>query len=221
MRRRQTPSGKNDHGAVDYEGAKIIAGWPHCPATPEHLETIERPGPTAAEDEMTAFKAKITERWAFAMRRHKTVVPDGKSRWGCPALNGKVGCGFIDGSIETARELGLPIVTPPATKTKFCEQTTVLIPPGKHMKYAQDEYWGLEPWKTSWDRRTYVEGVFGNPKNPNTENIHRGYVQLVGLPMVTLAISAAVVSYNIRELNNWHERTGNGDPTHPLLRSTT
>ena len=142
MRRRQTPSGKNDHGAVDYEGAKIIAGWPHCPATPEHLETIERPGPTAAEDEMTAFKAKITERWAFAMRRHKTVVPDGKSRWGCPALNGKVGCGFIDGSIETARELGLPIVTPPATKTKFCEQTTVLIPPGKHMKYAQDEYWG-------------------------------------------------------------------------------
>jgi hypothetical protein len=39
--------------------------------------------------------------------------------------------------------------------------------------------------------------------------------------MVTLAISAAVVSYNIRELNNWHERTGNGDPTHPLLSSTT
>lgn len=211
---------KTDHGAVDYQGSKIIAGWPHCPGTPRHLEVLERPGSNGTPEENDAFRAKIDERYRYAMRRHKTVLGDGKSRWGCPALNGKVGCPFVEGSVEAARDEGQPIVTPPETKTAFCKQTTVQIPPGKHMKYAQDEYWGDGRWEASWDRRTYVEGVYGNLKNPNTENIHRGFFQFIGLPMVTLAMTAAMVSYNIRELNNWHQRTGLGDSEHPLLATT-
>lgn len=211
---------KTDHGAVDYQGSKIIAGWPHCPGTPMHLETLVRPGSNGTPEENAAFRAKIDERYRYAMRRHKTVLGDGKSRWGCPALNGKVGCSFVEGSVEAARHESLPIVTPPEAKTAFCKQTTVQIPPGKHMKYAQDEYWGDGRWEASWDRRTYVEGVYGNLKNSNTENIHRGFFQFTGLPMVTLAMTAAVVSYNIRELNNWHQRSGLGDPGHPLLATT-
>jgi hypothetical protein len=211
---------KDDHGAVDYEGSKIIAGWPHCPGTPSHLEVLLRPGSSGTAEEIDIFRSQIDERFKFAMRRHKTVLGDGKSRWGCPALNGKVGCPFIEGTVEVARESGQPIVVPPEAKTPFCKQTTVQIPPGRHMKYAQEEYWGDGRWEPSWDRRTYVEGVYGNLKNPNTENIHRGFFQFTGLPMVTLAMAAAVASYNVRELNNWRERTGLGDAEHPLLTST-
>lgn len=229
---------KDDHGATDYKGAKIIAGWAHCPGTPQHLERIERPGFRASKEEWKTFYARIAERRRFAMQRHTGVHQStrtsrttttgtgaasgktGYSRWRCPALEGTVGCPLRDGSVQVARSLGMPIVEPPDEPTDFCRKQVVQIPPGTHMKYGQEEYWGDEAWQRSWNRRSYVEAVFGNLKNPNTENIHRGFFQVVGLPMVTLAITAAVVSYNVRELNNWHQRTGNGDPTHPLLGST-
>jgi hypothetical protein len=54
-------------------------------------------------------------------------------------------------------------------------------------------------------------------KNPNTENLHRGLFRFTGLPLVTLAITAAATATNLRQLCNWHDRTGNGDPTNPLL----
>lgn len=210
----------DDHGAVDYEGGKIIAGWPHCPGTPEHFDKVERPGVMASKEEHNAFRVAIQERWAFAMQRRKRLGTDGKTRWTCPAKAGKVGCPFVKDSVASARKYGQPVVVPPEAPTKFCEQETVQIEAGKHMKYAQEEYWGSSAWETSWNRRTYVEGVYGNLKNPNTENIHRGFFQFVGMPLVTLALTAAVVSYNIREYNSWHERTGAGDPDHPLLKQT-
>lgn len=210
----------DDHGSVDYEGAKIIAGWPHCPGTPEHFDRVERPGVMASKEEHAAFRVSIQERWRFAMQRRKRLGTDGKTRWTCPAKAGKVGCPFVQDSVASARELGQPTVVPPEAPTKFCEQETVQIEAGKQMKYAQEEYWGSSAWETSWNRRTYVEGVYGNLKNPNTENIHRGFFQFVGMPLVTLALTGAVVSYNIREYNSWHERTGAGDPDHPLLKQT-
>jgi hypothetical protein len=127
-----------------------------------------------------------------------------------------------EGSIEVAHELGLPVVAnPPAEPTTFCKQATILVPPITAMKYAQDDYWGSPEWETSWARRSVVEGVFGRIKNRNTGNVARGYFQIVGLPLVTLAHTCAVVAYNIEELNTWHNRTGKGDPTHPLLQTTT
>jgi hypothetical protein len=35
--------------------------------------------------------------------------------------------------------------------------------------------------------------------------------------LVTLAITAAVTAANLRQLRNWHDGTGNGDPANPLL----
>ena len=212
---------KDDHGAVDYQGAKIITGTPHCPGTPEHFERLERPAVTASAADHNAFRVLIAERWAYAMQRRSPLDRTGKSRWACPALAGKVGCPWIQDSVPAARDNGYPVVTPPEAKTAFCTQQTVQVNPGKHMKYAQEHYWGGQDWEDSWNRRTYVEGVYGNLKNPNTENIHRGFFQITGLPLVTLALTAAVVSYNIRELGNWHERTGGADPEHPLIKTSS
>jgi hypothetical protein len=229
---------EDEHGFRDHNGVRIAASWPHCPATPPRLATIPRPGPGAAQATKDAFADKIRQRQAYAMRRVKSHVPDGASRWECPARAGKLGCPLVDGSVQTARDLELPIVTRPprdGEREACCTQRTFMIrvQPGpadapradrdRHrqlahaMKHAQDEYWGDHRWLTSWTRRTYVEGAFGNLKNPNTENVHRGLFRFTGLPLVSLAVVAAVCATNIRQLRNWHQRTGNGHPNDPLL----
>lgn len=229
---------EDEHGFRDYDGARIAASWPHCPATPNRLGTIPRPGPTSSQQDKDAFAKKIDERQTYAMRRVKSHVPDGASRWECPARAGKLGCPLVQGSLDVARQLELTIVSKPPTGERLptcCTQRTFMIRVeaprdsdnpqqrdtkkklAQAMKHAQDEYWGDNRWRTSFNRRTYVEGVFGNLKNPNTENVHRGLFRFTGLPLVTLAVSAAVSAANVRQLRNWHDRTGSGDPTNPLL----
>ena len=199
---------KNDHGAVDLDGAKIIAGTPHCPGTPQHLETVERPGLGASPEEWARFNVMIEERQRYAMRRHSTPLGDGKSRWVCPAKADKLGCPLVAGTTQVARNHQLPVVVPPPGEPPRCctVKTAMQIPATKVMKYTQEWYWGTPEWELRWNRRTYVESVFGNLKNPNTENVHRGFVQVVGLPLMTIAMTAAAVSYNIREFNNWVKR---------------
>jgi hypothetical protein len=85
------------------------------------------------------------------------------------------------------------------------------------MKYQQQEYWGLLDWLVSWNRRTYVEGSFGNIKNHNTGNVHRGFMCFTGMPLVTLAVTAAVVAYNLRELENWYARCRAADHSNDLV----
>ena len=178
---------EDEHGFRDYDGAKIAASWPHCPATPNRLATIPRPGPTAAKADKAAFATKIAERQTYAMRRVKSHVPDGASRWECPARAGKLGCPLVEGTVEVARELELPVVakppTGPATPT-CCTQRTFMIrvePPrdtdttaqrtvrtklAQAMKHAQDDYWGDPRWQASFNRRTHVEGAFREPEEP-------------------------------------------------------
>lgn len=47
------------------------------------------------------------------MRRVKSHVPDGTSRWECPARARKVGCPHVTGTVQDARDLGMPIVAQP------------------------------------------------------------------------------------------------------------
>lgn len=201
----------DEHGWHDYNGARIVDGWPHCPATPDKLGVIQRPGPGAKPAQVKEFAAKIQLRQRYAMRRVAGPDDTGKTRWECPAIAGTIGCPLREGSEQVARELGLPIVQNPPREhaPKCCTQRTTLIPPGEHMKHAQDDYWGSAAWKHSFDRRTYVEGIYGNLKNPSTENVRRGHFRVMGLPLVTLLLAIAVAACNLRQLRNWYNRTGN------------
>jgi hypothetical protein len=228
----------DEHGFRDYNSTRIAAGWPHCPATPDTLAKLPRPGSTAAQADKDAFLEVIRTRHAYAMRRVAGHVPDGRTRWECPARAGKIGCPIVEGSVPAARQLDLPVInTPPAQAERHacCTQRTFMIriqepddagtPEQRQadqqlavaMKLAQDEYWGDHRWQTSWNRRTYIEGAFGNHKNPNPERLGRGLFRFTGLPLVSLAVAASVTAANTRQLRAWHERTGNGDPTNPLL----
>lgn len=230
---------EDEHGFRPHDGTRLAASWPHCPGTPTRLAELPRPGTGAAARVREAFDAAISERQAYAMRRVKSHVPDGVSRWECPARAGKVGCPHVAGTVQVAHDLGMPIVARPPAGNDLpdcCTQRTFMIRTqvpqedddartrrsrlqlGQTMKHAQDEYWGSHRWITSWNRRTYVEGAFGNLKNPSTENVSRGIFRFTGLPLVSLAIAASVAASNTRQFRNWHHRTSNGDPDHPLLQ---
>lgn len=174
-----------------------------------------------------AHAEAIAERRRYALKRHKTAwsgngrgpAGDGTTRWLCPAAAGTVGCPRIEGSVEVARANGLRIITPPESELKFCSGKPVTIEAGPHRKYQQEQYWGSSEWLLSWNRRTYVEGVFGNMRNYATGNVHRGYMQFIGRALVTFGLTAAVVAYNLRELENWRALASKHCPDNPLLRT--
>ncbi len=214
---------KNDQGFRDYNGAKLAAGWLHCPRTPDALGTIPALGPSPSKDQIDAYNKLINERRAHALGR---VSVEGRYRFTCPALAGTVGCDRRPGSIHGAIENALPVIANPPkdpTAPKCCTQVTVELGDDGQRKLWQQDYWGSKNWVLSKNRRTFVEGAFGNVKNPSTENLCRGFFRITGLGRVTLLVGIALVAHNMRQLRNWHERTGNGDPTHPLLQpnSTT
>ena len=93
-----------------------------------------------------------------------------------------------------------------------------LRPPDKIRKLHQIHYWGSKAWETMFARRTYVEGSYGGRKNVSTENLRRGLFQSMGLPWANIVVSLVAASYNLRLLQNWHDRSGDGDVNHPLLR---
>lgn len=231
----------DEHGFRDYNGVRIAAGWPHCPATPAALAELRRPGTGASRADKETFRRNIARRHAYAMRRVNSHVPNGVTRWECPARAGTLGCPLVPGSVEAARQLDLPAVTRPPrdhTQLSCCKQRTFMIRIEEPvdtdnarvrtakqqlalaMKHAQDEYWGDQRWVTSWNRRTYVEGTFGNLKNPNTENVHRGLFRFTGLPLVSLAVAAAVTASNVRQLRNWALRVGDDGASNPLFSPT-
>jgi hypothetical protein len=215
---------QNEIGPRDFDGAIILAGSPHL-GVPEHLWRLERPAKGADREDMDRFREQIAEREKYAMYRNKTPWGngDGKTRWRSPVCNGTAGCEHAEGSVEIAIANGLPVLDPESHDAKWCTKDTVTLPAGSHMKHHQEEYWGSPDWEVSWNRRTYVEGVFGNMKNHHTGNIRRGFMCLTGRALVSIAVAASVVAYNLREWENWYERASAyyaehpGEPRSPLL----
>lgn len=211
----------DEHGFKDINGMRLAAGWMHCPATPDHLAEIKRPGFNATEDEVTDFKARIAERFSWAMGRHERTNDDGRSRWMCPAVEGKRGCPLREGTVAVAEQSGLPIVdNPPEPETapKCCTNASgvVSLRSSVQRKHEQPHYWGNDDWQVSHDLRTYVEGLFGSLKNPDTEGVRRGFTKFRGLPMISLGLVLAAVVCNIRHQRKfWEDRPDR--PDHPLL----
>ena len=210
-----------EQGFRDYNGLKVAAGWMHCPATPFELGHIPRPGPNATEKARKEFRRNIDKRQSYAMARIERTNGDGRARWQCPALEGRIGCPLREGTVEAARAGGLPIVdNPPDIEhaPKCCTNSggTVATRYEKQQKHEQPHYWGSHEWKAAYDRRTFVEGFFGSLKNPDAEDLHRGSTRFTGLPKVSLSVAFAVAATNIRHQRKWWAKR-DGKPDHPLL----
>jgi hypothetical protein len=223
----------NDYGVRDFDGIRMVAGTPHCPSMPDELINITRPATlSAGRDrprasaaakadhakrlaELEEFTAQIAERETWAFRRVAGPDETGKERWECPAQAGKRTCGNCPFSKDFPA--GTPtVVNPPelATAPKCCTQRTVTIPGSVTPKIRQRLYWGSPAWIASFNRRTYIEGVFGNLKSAKTENVRRGWTFVVGIVKTSLMVGCVAAAANLRTLRAWSARTG--DHTDPL-----
>ena len=216
----------NDHGFREWDGMLIAASHPHCPMTPDRLGRIERPGPNAAEGSHQEFNDRIGEREPYAAQFVNRPDDSGRFKVRCPARNGTVGCPLVAGTVAAAATHHLPIITdppPPEDRPKICTQDTVTLrtetPAQKRaMKLQQPDYWGSPNWERNFARRTRIEEWFGVLKSSSSTGMRVDSHQFRGLPWVTIVLTLAAAATNVRLLRRWHESSGIGDPTHPLLR---
>lgn len=218
---------QQDTKFVDYEGMRWVAGRPHCPCVPEELNGLQRPGPAASRVDKERFETQVTIRKNYAFQIHTQPDSTGQMRVRCPARNSTVGCPFIGGSEMTAIQDHRPLVEGPVARfgaeklPACCTQETVTVrPPDTIAKHYQFYYWGTSEWAAQFDRRTFVEGFYGNIKNKSTEDVCRGFTRGIGLAWMNLVAAMAAASYNLRILRNWADRQTRLRPElagHPLL----
>jgi hypothetical protein len=227
---------RDDHGFTHYNGLKIAAGWPHCPATPEDLAEIPRPGFAATAEEWKQFEERIEQRRAYALRRINDYDHNGRTRWQCPALAGSCGCTLRPDTVTAAQaatraaaDRGEPVLIPIITNGadhqpaddmwKPCTSMTVSMNDGPHMKMYQQHYWGSVEWTAEWNLRTFIEGWFGVAKNPTVAGMDRHFYRGKGTAHVSIAVLFAALVTNVHLLRNWHSQTGLGPADHPLLQA--
>jgi hypothetical protein len=227
----------NDHGSRPHEGMRLVDGVPHCPSMPDKLAKLQRPRslnvPKLDDDatpeeranharrrvEITQFQADIKEREKYAFVWNQDAPPtardQGKSQWQCPAQAGKLRCDNCPLSVHYSGDVA-KVENPPelATAPKCCTQKYVTVPGAAMDKLRQEDYWGSPSWWASYARRTHVEGMFGNLRNPDTQNIKRGFCRVYGLVKTSLMLTFEAMAANIRLLRKWSKRTG--DVTDPL-----
>ncbi|WP_444663414.1 hypothetical protein ACT17Q_14940 [Cellulomonas sp. CW35] len=218
---------EKDQGVRDLDGVKIIAGTPHCPSMPDDLVKILRPAKldpgrlragadkfeqaehTRRIDELVEFRRRIAERQQYAFRRVAGPSPEGKERYECPAQAGKVICASCPVSQFLPKDRPT-ISDPPALESAptACKQRTITITGDVTPKVRQRHYWGSDDWIRSMGRRSSVEGTFGNLKSAKTENVRRGWINVVGIVKTSLMLALAQVAANMRLVASWTRRTG-------------
>jgi hypothetical protein len=230
---------KNDHGVRDYNGMRVVAGSPHCPCLPDELVDITRPQhlklpdgtdldtlpepdddqpESETERQTREFVTRIEARRAYACRRVAGPDRKGKERYECPAAAGQVRCPLKELSMHLPAGQVPTIENPPEADgaPQICTQRTVTLPGSVTPKVRQRYYWGSVEWIRSFARRTHIEGVFGNIKNRNMENVTRGWIQVAGHARTALMLAIATAAYNMRVARKWNAETGSSKD--PLLQ---
>lgn len=217
----------DDHAVLKHPESTYVDGAGHCPAMPEEHLLLPRPGMFASREEHVAFQTKIAKRESYAYVVAEHMDAKGRMKLQCPARDYKVACPLYAPSMLVAAEMGLTIVNtdllglePGEAPPRCCTQETFRVTlPEPVAKLNQRKYWGSADWYAIYGRRSYVEGAFGNMKNPRTENLRRGSIQKNGLVWAQLVVTLIAVSYNLRMIRSRHDRMEFDPIEHPLLSS--
>ena len=212
-------------GTMDVNGAVMQFGWMHCPSAP--MDQRPLPAKFAREEDEDHYDAvdEFRNNWAFD-RKESGLGQNPATKWMCPAVVDRVGCWARgEDSITTAREGGLPIVTPPddwegrpCCKNKTMDFTPDPTNSHHQRKLMQREYLGTRRWRRAMNVRALVEGAFGILKNPSRQRMRRGQNRLPGLAIANLINALKVSVFNEEQLRSWHQETGLGPADHPLLQ---
>ncbi len=199
-------------GRGSHAGARMIAGVPHCPATPEAFDVIPRPDQLAKSPDLDLFVGQIRTREQWALRRVAGPDSSGAERYECPARAGKLRCPLVEQSM--AQPVTRPKVLQPPEKAahRCCSQRTISIPGDVDYKSRQRHYWGSQDWISSFSRRSRVEGWFGNLKDRSREALARGAFRVMGLCKSSLMLGIYAAATNLRLLDTWAANTGLNEP---------
>lgn len=203
-----------EHGRLDYDGIAMIDGWPHCPSVPETLVHIKRPERLSVPDgdnspELDRFRDQIAERGRWRMRRTQSWAEKKRSgvrveRYECPAEAGYVRCPLKPHTMLYPDDVPLNLNPPdPATAPSCCTQRTIELPEEAQGKLRQSHPWGTDPWIKDYARRTYVEGSFGELRNPALGDLSRGLFAILGIIKVSIMLAALVAVSNARRIVAW------------------
>ena len=142
-------------------------------------------------------------------------------RYECPAEAGFVRCPLKPASMLYPDDVPLNLNPPdPAVAPACCTQRTIEVPEEALGKLRQKHRWGSDAWIKDYARRTYVEGGFGELRNPALGGLGRGKFCVIGLIKVTLMLAALVAASNARRLAAWAATHGI-DSEEPALASAT
>jgi hypothetical protein len=183
-----------------HEGAVITNGNLYCPATPRPLLELGPLAPGATTGETAAHDTRAAE-----LARHKPgrISADGTGgyhRVMCPAAMGKIRCGLRPESMTLARDRP-EILNPPGHPPTCCAQQTITVPPEAAAKTRQKHDYPPAAWRRSYRRRTGAERTFATTtKDPASNNIARGWCQLMGLTPLALWIACLLAVRNQRIL---------------------
>ena len=188
-----------------HHGAIIANGNLYCPATPRTLLELAPLARDATPDQAAAHDQQTAETARYKLGKITTDDHDGYHRVMCPAVMGKIRCPLRPASLTLDR--GRPeILTPPEHPQACCTQQTVTVPPDVAAKTRQKHDYPSAAHRRSYARRTGAERTFSTVKDPATNNIARGWTQLMGLTPITLWLACLLAVRNQRILTTWHAR---------------
>jgi hypothetical protein len=196
-------------GRGTVRGAVIIDGQPFSPSilSVPGLLNITPPPVNAPWPVIAAYQARIETRAKYALVPHGSRKANGSQVFQCPASAGKLACSLKpsptartnkSSSNNTRKKIPFMVVPPNTASTpevcskKFTTFDAVDLP------LSQRHLYGSNAWWMSYNRRSRVEGFFGNLKNEACENLRRGTIRVRGLVKTGILVAFAVASTNLR-----------------------
>jgi hypothetical protein len=206
------PVQRGGRGTV--RGAVIIDGQPFSPSilNAPGLLKIKPPAVTASWAEIDAYQQEIAKRAKYALVSHGSRKANGAQVFQCPAAAGKLSCSLqaapTKRTNKASKKVKLPFIVSPGVSAqsaavcsnKFTTFDAVDLPLSQRHLYGSYEWW------SSYNRRSLVEGFFGNLKNEACENLRRGTIRVRGLVKTGILVALAVASTNLRLARAFHKR---------------
>ena len=206
------------HGTA--HGAIIIDGQPFSPSCPPTLFDIPKPPVSASTADIVAYQNAIAVRAQYALVPYGSRKKNGAQNFRCPARCKKLSCPLV----ATSKKSAFPVFTNPkiAAPNSVCSQQYKLFA-AADIPLSQREMFGSKAWYDSNNRRSRVEGFFGNIKNEACENLRHGTIRVMGLAKTGFMIAFAVAATNLRLIRSFlasgkaavRAKKGRGRPRKP------
>jgi hypothetical protein len=185
----------------DFQGCRLIQGWPHLPQVPKRLWNLERPGLQAPIEKIEKFGAAMAERKKYALVAHGKPTPTGvrvRSPLYIPSKStkGRLGCPKVPGSMRGFDKSLVPCPGNHGLDEACCLKTATFKAAYAPLSY-QTPNWGTKEWEEIYAKRSNVERGYSTLKNPDVIGLTKGMFHMRGLPNFSLLVTCMWIAHNL------------------------